>query len=168
VVLLDLVQQGSIADFQQPRCCFSVPAGFLESRRDFVPLRFTLHTLYEGLEAGAASLSCGAWRGPVFGRVPTSPRDVRCWLRLPLSCPVRQAPALHLRSRDNVTRNSRVLSGCPATDKSGRRPPWQVGTFEGQTEMLRQLVHEVAEQEWDLILALPQEGTYTVKALSRY
>jgi hypothetical protein len=43
-----------------------------------------------------------------------------------------------------------------------------VGTFEGQTEMLRQLVHEVAEQEWDLILALPQEGTYTVKALSRY
>jgi hypothetical protein len=50
MVLLDLVQQGSIADFKQPRRGFTVPAGFLKSRRDRGSFCLKPDTLNQGFE----------------------------------------------------------------------------------------------------------------------
>ena len=47
VILLDLIQQGSIADLEQPRRSFSVPAGFLESRGDGASFSFAPDTLHQ-------------------------------------------------------------------------------------------------------------------------
>ena len=50
MVLLNLIQQGSIADFKQPCRGFSVPAGFLKSGSDRGSFCLKPDTLYEGLE----------------------------------------------------------------------------------------------------------------------
>ena len=47
MVLLNLIQQGPITDFQQSGCGFSVPGGFLERRGDGTPFGFMLNTLHE-------------------------------------------------------------------------------------------------------------------------
>ncbi len=45
MVLLDLVQQRPVTDFQQPCRRFPVPAGLLERGRDRIPLGLSLYAL---------------------------------------------------------------------------------------------------------------------------
>src|SRR6202049_2260101 len=50
VVLLDLVKQSPIADFEQPCCGLTIPASLLESCGNRVFLSFAPDTLHQGLE----------------------------------------------------------------------------------------------------------------------
>ena len=45
LVLLDLVQQRPVADFQQPRRGFAIPAGLVERGGDGIALGLALYTL---------------------------------------------------------------------------------------------------------------------------
>src|SRR5438128_11464755 len=51
VILLNLVEQGSIANLQEPRRCFAVPTSLLERVGDRTSLRFSLNASHQGFEA---------------------------------------------------------------------------------------------------------------------
>ena len=64
MVLLDLVQQRPVADFQQPGRRFTVPAGLLERGGDGVSFRFSLDALHQRFQTGDARIAARLRRTP--------------------------------------------------------------------------------------------------------
>ena len=57
--MLDFVQQGPVADFQQPGRRLAVPAGLLERSGDGVAFGFSLYALDQRFESGNCGLRFG-------------------------------------------------------------------------------------------------------------